>query len=62
VGDTIHGISRAAALRPMREGGLIIEDHEVVDQRGVVVQRGRFTFLLARRPAGRTPQKGESPP
>ena len=57
-GDTIHGVSRAATRRPMREGGIIIEDHEVVDQRGVVVQRGRFTFLVARRTPAAASQKG----
>jgi acyl dehydratase len=62
VGDTIHGTSRATALRPMREGGIVIEDHEVIDQRGVVVQRGRFTFMVARRAGGRPPQKGVSRP
>ncbi len=51
VGDTIHGVSRAVSRRAMREGGVIIEEHEVIDQRGQVVQRGRFTFLVARRPA-----------
>ncbi len=51
VGDTIHGVSRAVSRRAMREGGIIIEEHEVIDQRGQVVQRGRFTFLVARRPA-----------
>jgi acyl dehydratase len=51
VGDTVHGVSRAASRRAMREGGLIIEDHEIIDQRGEVVQRGRFTYLVARRPA-----------
>jgi acyl dehydratase len=51
IGDTIHTASRAAMIRRMRDGGLIVEDHEVVDQHGEVVQRGRFTFLVARRPA-----------
>jgi acyl dehydratase len=57
-GDTVYGASRAALRRSRREGGIIIEDHEVIDQRGVVVQRGRFTFLVAKRPAAATPQKG----
>ena len=51
VGDTIHGTSRVTTRRPMRENGVVVEEHEIVDQRGEVVQRGRFTFLVARRPA-----------
>lgn len=51
LGDTIFGRAWAVQKRSMREGGVIIEDHEVVDQHGDVVQRGRFTFLVAKRPA-----------
>ncbi len=51
LGDTICGRARAVQKRAMRDGGVIVEDHEVVDQHGDVVQRGRFTFLVARRPA-----------
>jgi acyl dehydratase len=61
VGDTIHVTSRAARLRRMREGGVLIEEHEVVDQRGVIAQRGRFMFMVAKRPGARQGQKGESP-
>lgn len=50
VGDTIHGRSRTAVKRSMREGGVIIEDREVINQRGEVVHEGRFTFLVAKRP------------
>jgi len=50
VGDTIYGHSRVATRRAMREGGVVIEEHELIDQRGEVVARGRFTFLVARRP------------
>jgi hypothetical protein len=35
----------------MREGGVIIEDHEIVDQNGEVAQSGRFVFLVAKRAA-----------
>jgi acyl dehydratase len=49
VGDTIHGRSRIAAKRPLREDGVVVEEREVIDQRGEVVQRGRFTYLVARR-------------
>jgi 3-hydroxybutyryl-CoA dehydratase len=50
VGDTIHSTARTAAKRSMREGGVLIEEREVINQRGEVVQRGRFTFLVAKRP------------
>jgi hypothetical protein len=55
VGDTVHGRARAALKRSMREGGVIIEDHELIDQHGEVAQSGRFTFLVAKgtaKPAG----------
>ena len=51
VGDTIHGTSRVAKRRAMPDGGVVIEEHELIDQRGEIVARGRFTFLVARRPA-----------
>jgi hypothetical protein len=51
VGDTIHSRSRTAVKRSMREGGVIVEERQVINQRGEVVHRGRFTFLVAKRPA-----------
>jgi acyl dehydratase len=51
VGDTIHSRSKTAVKRAMREGGVIIEEREVINQRGETVQHGKFTFLVARRPA-----------
>jgi acyl dehydratase len=53
VGDTIHGRARAALKRSMREGGVIIEEHEVIDQNGEVAQSGRFVFLVAKRDTAR---------
>jgi acyl dehydratase len=53
VGDTVHSRSRAAVKRSMRDGGVVVEEHAIVDQRGVVVQSGRFTFLVAKRAAAR---------
>jgi acyl dehydratase len=59
VGDTIHSRSRTAVKRAMREGGVIIEERQVINQRGETVQHGKFTFLVARRPKPGTRQ-GES--
>jgi acyl dehydratase len=59
VGDTIHSRSRTAMKRAMREGGVIIEEREVINQRGETVQHGKFTFLVARRPAA-TAQGGSA--
>lgn len=56
VGDTIHSRSKTIVKRPMKDGGLVVEDRDIVDQAGNVIQRGRFTFLVARRPeAGNGP-------
>jgi hypothetical protein len=49
-GDTVHIRSRIASKRPMRDGGLVVEERELVDQRGDVAQQGKFTFLVAKRP------------
>jgi len=50
VGDTIRSRSRTAGTRSMREGGVVVEEREVFNQRGEVVHQGRFTFLVAKRP------------
>jgi acyl dehydratase len=49
VGDTMHTTSRIISKRPMRDGGLIVDERTIIDQRGEVVQQGRFTFLVAKR-------------
>jgi acyl dehydratase len=60
VGDTIHSRSRTAVKRAMREGGVIVEEREVINQRGETVQHGKFTFLVARRPAAATAEGGSA--
>ena len=50
VGDTIHAVVRMAAKRQMKDGGVLIEERRLVNQRGEVVQSGRNTLLVARRP------------
>jgi 3-hydroxybutyryl-CoA dehydratase len=51
VGDTIHSRARTALKRAMRDGGVVVEEHAIVDQDDTVLQHGRFTFLVAKRPA-----------
>jgi acyl dehydratase len=51
VGDTIRSRTRTAIKRGMRDAGVVIEEHAIVDQRGETMQEGRFTFLVAKRPA-----------
>jgi hypothetical protein len=50
VGDTIHSRSRVAVRRSLRDAGLVVQEREVIDQHGHVAHRGRFTFLVAKRP------------
>jgi acyl dehydratase len=49
VGDTIRSRLRTAVKRAMREGGVVVEAQEIVDQHGTVLQHGRVTFLVAKR-------------
>jgi acyl dehydratase len=55
VGDTIRCRSRALAKRSMKDGGVVVEEREIVNQRGEVVQSSKVTLLVARRPAGGAP-------
>jgi hypothetical protein len=45
---------------PLRVGDTIIEEREVINQRGETVQHGKFTFLVARRPAAATAEGGSA--
>ena len=51
VGDTIHSVSRSVAKRLLKEGGVVIEERSVLNQRGELVQQGKLTLLVAKRPA-----------
>ena len=50
IGDTIRSRSRSVAKRSMKEGGVVVEEREILNQRGEVVQSGRLTLLVAKRP------------
>ena len=51
VGDTIRCVSRSVAKRQMKEGGVVIEERKILNQRDEVIQSGKLTLLVARRPA-----------
>ena len=53
VGDTILGRSSTINKRSLREGGVIVEARDILDQGGEVTQSGRLTLLIAKRPAAR---------
>jgi acyl dehydratase len=50
VGDTVHSRSRILSKRSMRDGGIVVDERTVIDHRGEIVQQGKFTFLVAKRP------------
>ena len=50
VGDTIRSISVTKTKRSLREGGVVIEERCVVNQRGETAQAGKLTLLVAKRP------------
>jgi acyl dehydratase len=49
IGDTIRCRSRTLAKRSVKEGGVIVEEREILNQRGEVVQSGKITLLVAKR-------------
>jgi acyl dehydratase len=52
VGDTIRCLSRSVVKRRMKEGGVVIEERKILNQRDEVIQSGKLTLLVARRPVG----------
>ena len=50
VGDTIRSVSTTVAKRSMKDGGVVVEERRILNQRGEVVQSGRLTLLVAKRP------------
>jgi acyl dehydratase len=50
VGDTVRSRAMTANLRSLRDAGVVIEERDIVDQRGQVAQRIRITLMVAKRP------------
>ena len=50
VGDTIRCRVTTVAKRAAQDGGVLIEKREILNQRNEVVQTGKVTYLVARRP------------
>ncbi len=51
VGDTIRSASKSVAKRIIKDGGVIIEERQILNQRDETLQAGKLTLLVARRPA-----------
>ncbi len=51
VGDTIRAVSVMQTKRSLREGGVVIEERRILNQRGEIAQTGKVTLLVAKRPA-----------
>jgi acyl dehydratase len=55
VGDTIRCVSKSLAKRLLKEGGVLIEERQLLNQRDEVLQGGKLTMLVARRPSTAEP-------
>jgi acyl dehydratase len=51
VGDTIRCRATTVAKRATPDGGVVVERREILNQRNDVVQSGKVTYLVARRPS-----------
>ena len=61
VGDTIRCVSKSLAKRLMKDAGVVIEERSILNQRDELVQQGKITLLVARRPVGGEPPSGTTP-
>jgi 3-hydroxybutyryl-CoA dehydratase len=52
IGDTIRSRSVTVGKRSIREGGVVVEARDILNQRDEVAQSGRLTLLIAKRPTG----------
>lgn len=52
IGDTLRCRLTVTAKRRLRDGGVLVEKREILNQRGEVVQAGEYKLLVARRPRG----------
>jgi len=52
VGDTIRCVSKSLAKRLMKDGGVVVEERRILNQRDELVQQGKITLLVAKRPSG----------
>jgi acyl dehydratase len=50
LGDTLYCQTQVTTKRALKEGGVLVEKREIVNQRGEVVQEGEYKLLVARRP------------
>ncbi|HEV8311135.1 MAG TPA: dehydratase [Methylomirabilota bacterium] len=50
IGDTVHCRIQVTAKRGLKEGGVLVEKRQILNQRGEVVQQGEYKLLIARRP------------
>lgn len=50
IGETVYCRLKSTAKRKMKEGGVVIQEHLVLNQHNELVQQGKVTFLVASRP------------
>ena len=52
VGDTLRCRISVMAKRAMKDGGVLVEKREMINQRDEVVQEAEYKLMVARRPRG----------
>jgi acyl dehydratase len=50
IGDTVRCRVSVTAKRGLKDGGVLVEKREILNQRGEIVQAGEYKLLVERRP------------